>query len=148
MENNLWGARDYPTRVISGQDILEFQGGNQVLIGKTIDYCTELENLLNEAIAKAEGYHEELVNAGLRERPKTPEESQAEKDKQTYELFQTLISAVKNISDDNKILANEIAELKKGGAIHESDKSSFGNACEDKPASSGKSKAGNGKIQQ
>ena len=94
-------AKSYPTRVISGQDILELQDGNQTLIGKTMEYCSSLENDLNEAISKAEEYYNELISAGLRTKPKT-----------TEDMLLEVMNAIKYLSDKVDKMENEKNESK------------------------------------
>lgn len=55
-------------------EIAEYKNGEHVVIGYTLSYLQDLESDLNTALDKAEEYFNELVNAGLRERPKTQED--------------------------------------------------------------------------
>lgn len=70
------GLSKYPERVIAGQDILELP--ERRLIGKTADYCNEIEYALNEALSKAEQYYNRLVELGDIVPEKTPEQKNME----------------------------------------------------------------------
>jgi len=89
----------YPTRVIAGRDILEFQSNQQVLIGHTLDYCNELEATLNEAITKAEGFYNRLVELGDIVPPKSAEELLQEQAIQQQEINATLLATIQKLSD-------------------------------------------------
>ena len=68
----------YPTRVIDGDNILELNGEQQILIGKTMDYVTQLENTCQQAIETAEKHYNRLVELGDIVPPKSQEEINAE----------------------------------------------------------------------
>jgi len=89
----------YPTRVIAGRDILEFQANQQVLIGHTLEYCNELETTLNEAISKAEGFYNRLVELGDIVPPKSAEELLQEQAIQQQEINATLLATIQKLSD-------------------------------------------------
>jgi len=89
----------YPTRVIAGRDILEFQSNQQVLIGHTLEYCNELESTLNEAISKAEGFYNRLVELGDIIPPKSAEELLQEQAIQQQEINATLLATIQKLSD-------------------------------------------------
>jgi len=89
----------YPTRVIAGRDILELQASQRVLIGHTLDYCNELEATLNEAISKAEGFYNRLVELGDIVPPKSAEELLQEQAIQQQEINATLLATIQKLSD-------------------------------------------------
>lgn len=92
--------KQYPTRVISGQDILELNGEQQqTLIGHTINYCNDLESSLNEAITKAEGYYNRLIELGDITPPKSPEEILKEQTEQQNKINETLLSTIKALNE-------------------------------------------------
>lgn len=92
--------KQFPTRVISGSDILELNGDQQQnLIGHTLAYCNELEASLNEAITKAEGYYTQLVDAGLIVPPKSSEDIMREQAEQQKQINETLLSTIQALSD-------------------------------------------------
>lgn len=92
--------KQYPTRVISGDSILELNGEqNQTLIGRTLSYCNELEASLNEAITKAEGYYNRLVELGDIVPPKAPEDILREQAEQQKQINETLLSTIQALSD-------------------------------------------------
>jgi len=70
--------KPYPTRVISGVDILELSGEQQTLIGKTMDYVTQLENTCQQAIETAEKHYSRLIELGDIVPPKSQEEINGE----------------------------------------------------------------------
>lgn len=89
----------YPTRVVAGRDILEFQSNQQVLIGHTLDYCAELESTISEAIDKAEKYYNRLVELGDIVPPKSAEEILQEQAAQQQEINAILLATIKSLSD-------------------------------------------------
>jgi len=89
----------YPTRVIAGRDILEFQSNQQVLIGHTLEYCNELESTLSEAITKAEGFYNRLVELGDIVPPKSAEELLQKQAIQQQEINATLLATIQKLSD-------------------------------------------------
>lgn len=89
----------YPTRVIAGRDILEFQANQQVLIGHTLEYCGELESTLNEAISKAEGFYNRLVELGDIVPPKSAEEILQEQAMQQQEINANLLETIQKLSE-------------------------------------------------
>ena len=92
--------KQYPTRVISGDQILELNGEQQqTLIGRTLTYCNELESALNEAVSKAEGYYNRLVELGDIVPPKSAEELMKEQAAQQQEINATLLSTIQKLSD-------------------------------------------------
>ena len=72
------GYKPYPTRVISGVDILELNSEQQTLIGKTMDYVTQLESTCQQAIETAEKHYSRLVDLGDIVPPKNQEEINGE----------------------------------------------------------------------
>lgn len=89
----------YPTRVISGTDILELGSEQQqTLIGHTLTYCNELESALNEAVSKAEGYYSRLVELGDIVPPKTPEELVREQAAAQQEINAKLLETVQALT--------------------------------------------------
>lgn len=99
--------KQYPTRVISGNQILELNGEqNQTLIGHTLAYCNELESALNEAVSKAEKYHARLVELGDIVPPKSPEELMQEQAAQQQEINAKLLEAIGNLQSELKGLKN------------------------------------------
>jgi len=92
--------KQYPTRVISGDQILELNGEQQqTLIGHTLTYCNELESALNEAVSKAEGFYNRLVELGDIIPPKSAEELLKEQAAQQQEINATLLSTIQKLSD-------------------------------------------------
>jgi len=92
--------KQYPTRVISGDQILELNGEQQqTLIGHTLAYCNELESALNEAVSKAEGFYNRLVELGDIVPPKSAEELLKEQAAQQQEINATLLSTIQKLSD-------------------------------------------------
>jgi len=92
--------KQYPTRVISGDQILELNGEQQqTLIGHTLTYCNELESALNEAVSKAEGFYNRLVELGDIVPPKSAEELLKEQAAQQQEINATLLSTIQKLSD-------------------------------------------------
>jgi len=92
--------KQYPTRVISGDQILELNGEQQqTLIGHTLAYCNELESALNEAVSKAEGFYNRLVELGDIVPPKSAEELLKEQTAQQQEINATLLSTIQKLSD-------------------------------------------------
>jgi len=92
--------KPYPTRVISGNNILELGDEQQQhLIGHTLDYCSELETALNDALSKAEGYYARLVELGDIIPEKTPEELLKEQTAQQQTINETLLSTIQKLSD-------------------------------------------------
>lgn len=99
-----WNAdafKQYPTRVISGADILELQGTEKVLIGRTIAWCNDIENTCGEAIAKAERYYNRLIELG----DIIPKKS-------TDEMLLEAMNAIKYLSDKVDRLEGEKNEHK------------------------------------
>lgn len=81
----------FPKRVIdeaTKNDILEEQAGQYILIGHTLKWCTELENMLNEATALAEKYYDLGVTNGYI----TPKKS-------TEDMLTEALSAIKYLAD-------------------------------------------------
>jgi len=92
--------KQYPTRVISGDQILELNGEQQqTLIGHTLAYCNELESALNEAVSKAEKFYDRLVELGDIVPPKSAEELLKEQAAQQQEINATLLSTIQKLSD-------------------------------------------------
>lgn len=93
-------VNQYPTRVISGQNILELNGEQeQRIIGHTLDYCNDLEATLNDAISKAEGFYNRLVELGDIVPPKSAEEILQEQTAQQQEINATLLETIQKLSD-------------------------------------------------
>lgn len=118
-DSGVYGSllNQYPSRPIRGTDIFEKQGDELILIGHTKSWCDDLENTLNEAIAKAEQYYNRLVELG----DITPKES-------TEDLLIKALGAI-------EALTKKVESLE-GGNIGESDRQSDGNAGRNKPTSS------------
>lgn len=92
--------KQYPVRVISGQNILELgDGQQQTVIGHTTSYCNELEGALNEALSKAEGYYAQLVEAGLIVPPKPPEDIMREQAEQQRAINENILATIQKLSD-------------------------------------------------
>lgn len=101
-------AYGFPTRVISGNDILELNGDQQVIIGHTLEYCLNLEETLKEAIEKAETYYNRLIELGDIKKPKTTEDLMEEQ----KEVNQNLLSIIQKLS--KKIDRLEHSEVNNG----------------------------------
>lgn len=92
--------KQYPVRVISGQNILELgDSQQQTLIGYTTSCCNELEGALNEALSKAESYYAQLVEAGIIVPPKPPEDIMREQAEQQQAINETLLATIQKLSD-------------------------------------------------
>jgi len=97
--------KQYPTRVISGQDILELNGDQQQnLIGHTLSYCNELESALNEAVSKAEGFYNRLVGLGDIVPPKSAEELIKEQAEQQQEIYSGLLKTIQALSEKEELI--------------------------------------------
>lgn len=100
---NDYSNRLYPQRPIRGQDILEMVGMDSIVIGKTTEYCKEIEAIAEDATRKAEEYYSKLVELG----EIVPEKSQEEK---TAELMAGMLEQMKIMTEEIKVLkgvANE-----------------------------------------
>ena len=64
--------------LIEGNNIFKLEFGNKECIGVTSSAYKELEANFEEAIIKAEEYKQKLIEHGLIEVPKTPEQIQKE----------------------------------------------------------------------
>ncbi|MCL1859096.1 MAG: hypothetical protein FWF92_07660 [Oscillospiraceae bacterium] len=111
-----YNTTQYPIRVIDSAnktDILEQRGEEFVLIGRTLAYCQDLEETCNQALAKAEEYYTMLVDNGIIEKPKTPEELATEQTEalkqqaeQQAEINAKLLETINKLS--NKIDGLEV----------------------------------------
>jgi len=99
--------KPYPTRVISNQDILELNGEQQTLIGKTMDYVTQLENTCQQAIQTAEKHYNRLVELGDIVPPKSTEELLQEQITQQQEMNNELLRITKQLSEKISKLEGE-----------------------------------------
>ena len=99
--------KPYPTRVISGVDILELNGEQQTLIGKTMDYVTQLENTCQQAIETAERYHARLVELGDIVPQKSTEELLQEQIAQQQATNNELLRITKQLSEKIERLESE-----------------------------------------
>lgn len=110
--------KQYPTRVISGQDILELNGEQQQnLIGHTLSYCNELESALNEAVTRAESFHARLVELGDIIPPKTPEELLQEQAAAQQEVNATLLKTIQALSEKEELAQGQAAQQRETNAI-------------------------------
>lgn len=112
----------YPTRVISGDEILEIQydlSGNaqHVTIGRTTVYCDEVEKALIEAIEKAEKYYNRLIELGDIEKPKTAEDMLTDQ----QEINAELVKAIERLSQKIESLEREKDGSCKNGTSNDSD---------------------------
>ena len=64
--------------LIEGNNIFKLEFGTKECIGVTASAYKELESSFEEAIIKAEEYKQKLIEHGLLELPKTPEQIQQE----------------------------------------------------------------------
>ena len=91
------GYKPYPTRVISSVDILELNGEQQTLIGKTMDYVTQLENTCQQAIETAEKHYSRLIELGDIVPPKSTEELLQEQIAQQQATNNELLKILKEL---------------------------------------------------
>lgn len=92
--------KQFPTRVISGTNILELNGEQQqTLIGHTLSYCNEMESALNEAVEKAEKFYKRLVELGDIIPEKTAEEIAKENNAQQQAINISLLETIQKLSD-------------------------------------------------
>lgn len=125
-------ARQYPTRVISGTEILELNGEQQqILIGRTVQYCNELESALNEALTKAEMYYARLVELKDIVPPKTAEELLQEQAAVQQELMITI-----------QKLSDKITRMEENDNANKSTKSSADSSESSQTRPSGSSRKG------
>ena len=96
------GYKPYPTRVISSVDILELNGEQQTLIGKTMDYVTQLESTCQQAIETAEKHYSRLVDLGDIVPPKSQEDALREQSL----INDKLIEAIDGLKSEMKELRN------------------------------------------
>jgi len=97
--------KQYPTRVISGQDILELNGEQQqTLIGHTLAYCNELESALNEAVSTAEKHYKRRVEIGDIVPPKSAEELLQEQAAAQQEVNATLLKTIQALSEKEELM--------------------------------------------
>lgn len=104
----------YPTRVISGQDIIELKNDQQVVIGHTIEYCNDLESTLNEAIEKAEKYYDRLVELGEITKPKSQEDiykEQQEINNKFVNAINKLTEMINNLEKSDNDGLNKISDI-------------------------------------
>jgi hypothetical protein len=133
-KNINYSTGKYPVRVISGNEILEEnQDGEMFQIGYTLDYCSELEDLINASINKAEEYKNLLIEHGIIEKEKIEMEllqerldEQAKVIKQQSELIQKAVSVIERF------------ENKDGGDVSNECGGNVGISQEDKSEISGK----------
>ena len=105
-------TKQFPTRVISGDQILELNGEQQqTLIGHTLSYCNDLESALNEAVSKAEGFYSRLVELGDIVPPKSAEELLKEQTEQQQAINSTFLETMQKLSDNNTVLSSTIQKL-------------------------------------
>lgn len=147
--------KPYPTRVISGKDILELGDEQQQhLIGHTIEYCGDMEDALNEALTKAEGYYNRLVELGDIIPEKTAEDLLKEQAEEQQKINETLLRTIQRLSDKLDTLENknnpksyadviEVEGVVTDGNNGRSDERSEGSAAR----RGGKGKPGTKKIQ-
>lgn len=107
----------YPTRVINGNQILEQdKNGDMIQIGWTKEYCDEVEEIANDAINKAEQYKQILIDHGIIEKEKTPEEIAKEQVEKQEKLIQEQFQSMEKMMS----LINKLeAKIDNGGVIDE-----------------------------
>ena len=97
----------YPTRVIDGDNILELNGEQQSLIGRTVEYCQRLENTCQQAIETAEKHYARLVELGDIVPAKSTEELLQEQMAQQQEMNNELLRITKQLSEKIERLEGE-----------------------------------------
>lgn len=105
--------KQYPTRVISDTNILELQGTEKVLIGRTIAWCNDIENTCGEAIAKAEQYYNRLVELG----DIAPKESTEEMLLKAMKAINYLTEKVESLEKENRYEPNRSSIINDGTSI-------------------------------
>lgn len=120
--------KQYPTRVISGTDILELQGTEKILIGRTIAWCNDIESTCGKAIEKAEQYYNRLVELG----DIKPKETSEEMLSRAIVVMENLMHRIEKLEGERK---------------NEPYRSSLGDDGEKLPANSREGKRGVPKIQ-
>lgn len=104
--------------------VQDVQGTRQV--GVSIEKYRDMERLANEAVSKAEGYHQQLVDAGLIKPKLTPEQQLDILAQQNAALTQQVSTLTQQISalmgvknelhgDSKSSLAEEQPDLVEGG---------------------------------
>jgi len=133
--------KQYPTRVISGDQILELNGEQQqTLIGHTLTYCNELESALNEAVSKAEEYYNRLVELGDIVPPKSAEELMQEQAAQQQEFNAELLKTNAELFKTIRALSEKIDQIEKGDNDAKSSTNSNDSSESGPPRSSGTSR--------
>ena len=131
MSEYKWGERPYKTLRVTGVDIIENPDTSPVLVGRTMEWCNELEQAFNQALQIGEQnkldrdkYYQMLVDAKIIVPEKTTEEKM-------FELVQSLTQTVAVLNEKIEKLEGE-----KDGYGHNNDGGN-GNIEEDKPQSGG-----------
>lgn len=83
--------------------------GQRILVGRTESAYKQVSEAAEKAVAKAEEYLEELIKHGIRQRPKSQEEINADLQKQMQELLDEIKSLKKSGGKKNEHPELEIA---------------------------------------
>lgn len=133
-KNNIsFSSNKYPTRVINGNQILEqAENGDMIQIGSTIQYCNELEDIANQAINKVEEYKNILLQHGLIEIEKTPEDIAKEQFDKQQEIIQKQSETIDKIIH----LVGKLEKKLESGGVDDGCRTNDSNCKEDQSENS------------